>query len=114
MLFFLNERSFNHYTQLARLTRWFIKPGVSPGTRQNRLRQHGTCLPCSQKNSLSEFFCEQETLSSALPEPALSVVEWGDIRDRTCDRRIHISSGRFAGFVHVAVFVVQTPTTYVV
>jgi hypothetical protein len=48
--------------------------------------------------------------SSALPEPALSVVEWGDILDRTRDRQIHISIGRFAGFVHFVVFVVQTPT----
>jgi hypothetical protein len=48
--------------------------------------------------------------SSALPEPALSVVEWDAIRHQTRDRLMHISSGRFAGFAHVVVFVVQTPT----
>jgi hypothetical protein len=47
---------------------------------------------------------------SALPEPALSVVEWGDIPRQTRDRLIHISSGRFAGFAHVVMFVIQTPT----
>jgi hypothetical protein len=51
--------------------------------------------------------------SSALPEPALSVVEWGDILRQTRDRRIHVSIGRFAVFAHFAAFVVQTPTAYV-
>jgi hypothetical protein len=48
--------------------------------------------------------------TSALPEPALSVVEWGDICHQTRDRLMHGSIGRFAGFAHVVVFVVQTPT----
>jgi hypothetical protein len=67
-------------------------------------------LSFSQKNSQSEFFCEKDRESSTLPEPALSVVEWGDIPCHMRDRRISLSSGRFAGFVHVVVFVVQTPT----
>jgi hypothetical protein len=29
---------------------------------------------------------------------------------KTCDRLLHASRGRFAGFAHVVVFVVQTPT----
>jgi hypothetical protein len=48
--------------------------------------------------------------SSALPEPALSVVEWGAIPRQTRDRLLHASSGRFALFAHVVFFVVQTPT----
>jgi hypothetical protein len=48
--------------------------------------------------------------SSVLPEPALSVVEWGDIPHQTQDRLIHGSIGHFAGFAPVVVFVVQTPT----
>jgi hypothetical protein len=48
--------------------------------------------------------------SSALPEPALSVVEWGDIPRQMWDRLLHASMGRFAGFVHFAAFVVQAPT----
>jgi hypothetical protein len=47
---------------------------------------------------------------STLPEPALSVVEWGDIPRRMRDRLIHVSTGRFALFAHVAVFVIQMPT----
>jgi hypothetical protein len=47
---------------------------------------------------------------SARPEPALSVVEWGDILDRTRDGLMHGSMGHFAGFAHFVVFVVQTPT----
>jgi hypothetical protein len=81
--------------------RSFIKPASSPDEWQNRLRQHGT---------LFIFFCEKDRESSTLPEPALSVVEWGDIPCHMRDRRISLSSGRFAGFVHVVVFVVQTPT----
>jgi hypothetical protein len=54
------------------------------------------------------FVKKMET--SALPEPALSVVEWGDICHQTRDRLMHGSIGRFAGFAHVVVFVVQTPT----
>jgi hypothetical protein len=46
---------------------------------------------------------------SALPEPALSVVEWGDIPRQRWDRLIHGSSGRFAGFARFVVFVVQPP-----
>jgi hypothetical protein len=34
----------------------------------------------------------------------------GDIPRQTRDRLLRVSSGRFAGFVHVVVFVVQTPT----
>jgi hypothetical protein len=64
----------------------------------------------SQKNPQREFFCEKDLVISALPEPALSVVEWGDIPRQTRDRLIHSSTGSFAGFVHVVVFVVQTPT----
>jgi hypothetical protein len=64
----------------------------------------------AQKNSQCEFFCAKELLASALPEPALSVVEWGDNPHQTRDRLIPISSGRFALFAHVVVFVVQTPT----
>jgi hypothetical protein len=48
--------------------------------------------------------------SSALPEPALSVVEWGDISHQTRDGLMHGSIGHFAGFAHFVVFVVQTPT----
>jgi hypothetical protein len=48
--------------------------------------------------------------SSTLPEPALSVVEWGDIRHQTRDRLLHASMGRLAVFAHVVVFVVQTST----
>jgi hypothetical protein len=35
----------------------------------------------------------------------------GDIRHQIRDRLLHGSIGRFAGFAHVVVFVVQTPTT---
>jgi hypothetical protein len=59
-------------------------------------------LSFSQKNSLCEFFCEKDRESSALPE-AISPV-------KTRDRLLHASVGRFAGFVHVVLFVVQTPT----
>jgi hypothetical protein len=38
------------------------------------------------KNSRCEFFCEKDLVSSALPEPALSVVEWGEISFRVRDR----------------------------
>jgi hypothetical protein len=48
--------------------------------------------------------------SSALPEPALSIVEWGDILRKIRDCLIHGSIGRFAVFAHIVVFVVQTPT----
>jgi hypothetical protein len=34
--------------EITRLTRWFIKSGVSPGERQNRLRQHGTFVSFSR------------------------------------------------------------------
>jgi hypothetical protein len=61
-----------------------------------------------------QHFCEKEMESSALPEPALSVVEWGDIPRQTRNRRIPVSIGRFAGFAHVELFVVQTSTAYVV
>jgi hypothetical protein len=47
---------------------------------------------------------------STLPEPALSVVEWGDIRHQVRDRLLHAGIGRFAVFAHVVVFVVQTFT----
>jgi hypothetical protein len=47
---------------------------------------------------------------SALPEPALSVVEWGDTRYQTRDRLMQVSIDRFAVFAHFAAFVVQTPT----
>jgi hypothetical protein len=57
-----------------------------------------------------QLFCKKELESSALPEPALSVVEWGDIPHQTRDRLLHVSSGRFAVFAHVVVFVVHTPT----
>jgi hypothetical protein len=60
-------------------------------------------LSFSQKNSLCEFFCEKDRESSALPEPALSVVEWGAIPRQTRDRLIQVSSGRFAGFAYFAV-----------
>jgi hypothetical protein len=62
------------------------------------------------KKTRCEFFCEQDLISSALPEPALSVVEWGDIPCHMRDRLISLSIGRFTGFVHFVVFVVQTPT----
>jgi hypothetical protein len=55
------------------------------------------------------FSFMQKKVSSALPEPALSVVEWGDICHQIRDRLMHVSSGRFAGFAHVVVFVVQMP-----
>jgi hypothetical protein len=70
----------------------------------------GHVFSVAQKNSQSEFFCATDRDSSAPPEPALSVVEWGDIPRHTRDRRLHGSIGRFAGFAHVVVFVVQTPT----
>jgi hypothetical protein len=54
---------------LTRLTRLFIKPGVSPDERQNRLRQHGTLVILFTKIlHLMQNFGEQETISSALPE----------------------------------------------
>ncbi len=56
------------------------------------------------------IFCGKDLVSSALPEPALSVVEWGDIPHQTREHLIHGSIGRFAVFAHVVVFVVQTPT----
>jgi hypothetical protein len=59
--------------------------------------------------TLCKFFVKKMR-SSALPEPALSVVEWGDIRHQVRDRLIHGSSGRFAFFAHFAAFVVQTLT----
>jgi hypothetical protein len=34
----------------------------------------------------------------------------GDIARQTRERLLHGSIGRFAGFAHVVVFVVQTPT----
>jgi hypothetical protein len=34
----------------------------------------------------------------------------GDIPRQMWDRRIHVSSGKFAGFAHFAAFVVPTPT----
>jgi hypothetical protein len=37
----------------------------------------------AQKNSRCEFFCATDRACSALPEPALSVVEWGDIPRQT-------------------------------
>jgi hypothetical protein len=56
-----------------------------------------------------KIFCEKDQVSSALPEPALSVVEWGDIPpNAVC--LIPISTGRFAFFAHFAAFVVQTAT----
>jgi hypothetical protein len=57
-----------------------------------------------------QHVCAKDRESSALPEPALSVVEWGDIPRKTRNRLLHVSSGRFAVFAHVVVFVVQTPT----
>jgi len=45
---------------ITRVTRWFIKPGVSPGGGPIRLRQHGTHFSFSQKNSQREFFCEKD------------------------------------------------------
>jgi hypothetical protein len=48
-----------------------------------------------------QIFCEKDSFF----RPAS-----GDILDRTRDRRIHISSGRFAFFAYFVVFVVQTPT----
>jgi hypothetical protein len=50
------------------VTRSFIKLGVSPGTRQNRLRQHGTLFSFSHKNPQREFLCEKDREFSALPE----------------------------------------------
>jgi hypothetical protein len=47
---------------------------------------------------------------SARPEPALSVVEWGDIRRQTRDRLIHVSIGRFALFAHFVFF--RGPNSY--
>jgi hypothetical protein len=47
---------------------------------------------------------------SARPAPALSVVEWGDIRHQMREHLLHGSTGSFALFAHVVVFVVQTPT----
>jgi hypothetical protein len=43
------------------VTRWFIKSGVSPGERQNRLRQHGTLFFLFTKMlHVVQHFCEQE------------------------------------------------------
>jgi hypothetical protein len=53
---------------------------------------------------------EKDMGSSALPVPALSVVEWGDIPRQTRERLIHGSIGCFTCFAHFVVFVVQTPT----
>jgi hypothetical protein len=44
-----------------------FRPGASP-KRPIRLRQHGTVVSFSQKNSQREFFCEKDQVSSALPE----------------------------------------------
>jgi hypothetical protein len=41
---------------------------------------------------------------------AVFVPAGGDILDRTRDRLIHVGIGRFVGFAHFVVFVVQTPT----
>jgi hypothetical protein len=95
---------------LTEVTRWAIKLIVSPVASPICLRQHGTFYPFSQKNSQCEFFCEKDRVSSALLEPALSVVEWGDIPHQTRERLLHGSIGRFAGFAHVVLFVVQTST----
>jgi hypothetical protein len=57
--------------------------------RPLRRRQHGTLFSFSQKNSRCEFFCEKDQVSSALPEPALSVVEWGEM---LCQVSNHVSS----------------------
>jgi hypothetical protein len=63
-----------------------------------RLRQHGTLFSCSQKNSQRDFFCEQDLLASALPEPALSVVEWGDIPHQMQDHLNPWQQWPFRGF----------------
>jgi len=71
--------------------RWRIKLSVSPGESPIRLRQHGTFVP--------------KRMSYVLFRPA-----GGTIPCQTRDRLLHGSSGRFAVFAHVVVFVVQTPT----
>jgi len=48
-----------------------------------------------------QHFCEKENFF----RPA-----GGDIPHQTRDHLIHVSIGRFAGFAHVVLFVVQTPT----
>jgi hypothetical protein len=49
-----------HLLLKTRLTRWFIKPGVSPGTRQNRLRQHRTFFSFFTKIlHEAQNFCEK-------------------------------------------------------
>jgi hypothetical protein len=55
---------------------------------------------CTNMLYFVQQVCEQELESSALPEPALSVVEWGVIPRQTQDRLIHVSIGRFAVFTH--------------
>jgi hypothetical protein len=45
-----------------------FKLDVSLDESPIRLRQHGTFVTFSQKNSQSDFFCEKDLGSSALPE----------------------------------------------
>jgi hypothetical protein len=59
-------------------------------------------LSFSQKfGSASQIFVKKKRIFRAAS---------GDIPCHMRDRRISLSSGRFAGFVHFVVFVVQTPT----
>jgi len=78
------------------------KPGVSPDGSPIRLRQHGTFVSFSQKIcTLCKFFGKKNEIFHPAGD---------DIRHQTRNRLMHGSIGRFAGFVHVVVFVVQTPT----
>jgi hypothetical protein len=98
------------------------KPNVSLDGNPIRLRQHGTLFSFSQKNSLSEFFCEKALASSALPEAKLpdgsthlqalrgGSANWAFEHGNSRFRLLHGKMGRFAVFAHFVVFVVQTPT----
>jgi hypothetical protein len=44
---------------IPRVTRWFIKPGVSPGENAIRLRQHGTFFLFHKKIHVVNFFVKK-------------------------------------------------------
>jgi hypothetical protein len=112
--------------QRTQVTRSFIKPGVSPGERHNRLRQHGTFFSFSGKfGSPSQIFRKKQC---SIPPcrrrigPFLQADAWlgtdrvtrvkehklrGEHSNRTFDQ---VKASFACGSMVVVVFVVQTPT----
>jgi hypothetical protein len=70
-----------------------------------RLRQHGTLFIFFTKHWLEEpMFCEKSMVSSARPEPALSIVECGDIPRQNPGSPAACQHGPFRGFRSFRVF----------